>query len=108
MRIYVLIPVLVVVLLGAGMLAGCKTSPPEQVSVTKGTVVCPQCKTVTRKTAFGGGTYDVHLCPGCKNTYTEMPGYEGFYDERTLVHVCDHCKALVEQCPVCRKKQQGE
>ena len=24
------------------------------------------------------------------------------------VHVCDRCKAMVEKCPVCRKKTAGK
>ncbi len=70
--------------------------------------VCPMCKTETTTAPIKGLTYTKAVCPSCKNVSTLDPqtaeavrNYVGG-EVGDTVHVCDHCKAVVEKCPVCR------
>lgn len=86
---------------------GCQTS--GKLVSTETSSVCPTCQMETRTTSITGVTYSKCICPSCKTVSTVDPrlaetvrGYVG--DEiGDTVHVCDHCKAIAEKCPVCRK-----
>jgi len=90
------------------LLVGCQM-PGKLVSEKKSSV-CPTCKMETRTMAIKGMTYTKCICPSCQKVSTVDPqlaetvrNYVG--DEiGDTVHVCGHCKAMVETCPVCRKQ----
>jgi hypothetical protein len=81
----------------AALLVGCQTSG-KLVSVTESTE-CPLCRTETRTSAVKGLNITKHVCPKCKTVRDT-----GAFDEKaelTEVHVCDHCKAMVDLCDKC-------
>jgi hypothetical protein len=87
------------VMLLAVLVVGCQTS--GKVLAVSESADCPMCKTETRTTPIKGLTYKKHVCPGCR-TITETDHYTG--NVTSSVHVCDHCKAAVTQCPQCASK----
>jgi len=91
---------------------GCKTGAAK----TAGAVVanptcdvCPSCNMKTSSVDIKSVTCVKGVCPCCKTVTTintalayAVRNYVG--DEvGEKVHVCDHCKAIVEKCPACRK-----
>lgn len=88
------------VALMAGLLVGCQTS--GKAATVAGSTRCPLCQNQTRRAPFKGITYTKHVCPMCKTVRDT-----GTSDEAAAmkeVHVCDHCKATVDACPICAKK----
>lgn len=67
---------------------------------TQDEVVCPTCKTVTKRVSYSKDVRKLaHLCPTCK-TRTKL----GDSDITEKVHVCKKCDEVIEQCPECAKK----
>ena len=105
--------VVMAVILGSlgsvALLSGCQL--PGKVVSTESSSVCPMCKTQTVTSPIKGLTYTKMVCPSCHTETTLDPGqeeilrnYVGLGSDVTTVHVCDHCKAMVEKCPRCRKQ----
>ncbi len=94
-----------------GLLAlptGCQT--PGKVVSKEISTACPTCTMETKTTAIKGVTYTKCVCPSCRTVSTVDPrladsvrAYVGTEIGDTI-HVCDHCKAIVESCPVCRQQ----
>lgn len=104
--------VVVAVILGSlglvTLLSGCQI--PGKVVSTETSSVCPICKTQTVTSPIKGLTYTKMVCPSCHTETTIDPTREeilrnlGIWSDEQTVHVCDHCKAVVEKCPLCRKQ----
>lgn len=67
------------------------------------------CKTQTVTAPIKGMTYTKEICPMCKTVSTidpfSPPSMRDYVDpNQQTVHVCEHCKAMVEKCPICRKR----
>jgi hypothetical protein len=80
--------------------AGCTTTSKMDMA-QNANAKCPMCHMKTHTAAATGVTYTKHVCPDC-HTVRDT----GTWDEKadlTQVHVCDHCKAVVEKCPMCAK-----
>jgi len=82
------------------ILVGCQTAG-ELVGVAQ-KPMCPMCKTETRTTAIKGLNYTKSTCPSCRTV--RQTGVFDELAELTEVHVCDHCKSVVDTCPQCAKK----
>jgi len=86
---------------------GCQV--PGKLVSQQSSSLCPMCQMETRTASISGLTYTKCVCPSCKTVSTVDPlladslrAYVG-KEIGTTVLVCDHCKAIVGQCPVCRK-----
>lgn len=93
--------------------SGCQT--PGKVLAVETSDVCPTCKMQTVTSPIKGLTYTKFVCPSCRTETTLEPkqeeilrGYVGLGSDVPTVHVCERCKAMVEKCPVCRKKTAGK
>jgi len=103
--------VILAVVLGSmgsvALLTGCQT-PGREMSLETGSA-CPMCKTQTVASPIKGLTVTKHVCPGCKNVSTIDPAapasMRDYVDpDQQTIHVCEHCKAAVSKCPLCRKQ----
>jgi len=103
--------VMAAVLLGTigsvALLTGCQT--PGKVVSEETSSVCPMCKTQMVTSPIKGLTVKKHVCPGCKNVSTIDPAapasMQDYVDpDQKTIHVCEHCKAAVSKCPLCRKQ----
>ena len=88
------------------LIVGCQT--PGEVVSTQTSDVCPQCEIQTVTSPIKGLTYTKHVCPTCKTVETDASKTSAALTTYTsmdieTVHVCDHCKSVVEPCPVCSK-----
>lgn len=102
---WTLIGATILIVLAAGILTGCQTA--GKLVSSEESVVCPLCKNETRTTSIKGINFKTHVCPKCKKVYKlkdDWPDY-GDYSDKLVGHVCDHCTALVEKCPLCHKQQ---
>ncbi|MFO7535009.1 MAG: hypothetical protein R6X19_04890 [Kiritimatiellia bacterium] len=99
----------VFVLGGLSLTIGCQTS--GKVVSAENSTVCPTCKMETRTAPIKGMIFTKDICPSCKTVTKIDPllptGVQVFLgdDIGTMVHVCDHCQAMVEKCPVCRQQK---
>ena len=92
-------------------LVGCQT--PGKVEAVENSPVCPNCKTETRSHLIDGLSYTKHICKSCRTEITADPhgattyGQDGQGLEQhgvQTVHVCDKCKAIIGECPQCKKQ----
>ncbi len=95
------------------LVTGCQT--PGRVLAEESSDVCPTCKMQTVTSPIKGLTYTKCLCPSCRTETTLDPkqeeilrGYVGLGSDVPTVHVCDHCRTMVEKCPVCRREAAGK
>lgn len=88
------------------LIAGCQS--PGKIVSTQVSAACPQCAMQTVTTPIKGLTYTRHICPACKTIELDevriseaMSNYTSM--EIETVHICDHCKSVVEPCLACQK-----
>lgn len=88
---------------------GCQS--PGKVVATDASDVCPTCKMQTVTSPVKGLTYTRCVCASCRKETALDPeqeeilrNYVGLGTGALTVHVCEHCKTVVETCPVCRQQ----
>lgn len=89
------------------LIAGCQS--PGKIIASEKSEICPECKIQTVTTPIKGLTYKRHVCPACKKVDThesEISAALASYTSMDIetVHVCPHCKSIVEPCPDCCAK----
>lgn len=92
--------------------AGCQSSNRQVAAAnpsTGPTEVCPVCGKVTRTQPLTGLKYTTCICPKCKRVWTldrdtaDTIERAYGYEPGLMVTVCDGCKAMVQECAVCRE-----
>jgi hypothetical protein len=111
LRIVTLSAVLTGTVFSIGMLSGCRTHCRR--AATADYMVCPACKMQTETRPIKTCSCEKGLCPSCKKVTPFTPqqeeivrNYVGISSDIQTIHVCTHCKAVVEKCPECRKQAE--
>lgn len=111
LRIVTLSAVLAGTAFSTSMLSGCQTHCRR--AATADCTVCPTCKMQTETRPIKTCGCAKGICPSCRKVTTFTPqqeeivrNYVGISSDIKTVHVCTHCKAVVEKCPECRKQAE--
>ena len=87
--------------------AGCQ--PSDRVAAAGPTEVCPVCGQETRTQPLTGLKYTTCICPTCKEVSTlDKAAADAIeraygYEPGLMVTVCEGCRAVVQECTVCRE-----
>ena len=106
MKVILKITAILAVLCTFILTSGCQS--PGKVVSTQASTVCPQCEMQTVTSPIKGLTYTRCVCPTCKTVETDAEKVSAAlasYTSRDMktVHVCEHCKSVVESCAACSK-----